>query len=86
MEWVTPSALRLGEPANPPRGTNRAGQRELLVVDGYNIIHATPRYEHLIFDHSDDPYSNDVYDRARTALIADVAAFAQGSLRGGDRL
>ncbi len=67
-----------GEPANPPRGTNRAGQRELLVVDGYNIIHATPRYEHLIFDHSDDPYSNDVYDRARTALIADVAAFAQG--------
>lgn len=68
----------LGEPANPPRGTNRAGQRELLVVDGYNIIHATPRYEHLIFDHSDDPYSNDVYDRARTALIADVAAFAQG--------
>lgn len=67
-----------GEPVNPPRGTNRAGQRELLVVDGYNIIHATPRYEHLIFDHSDDPYSNDVYDRARTALIADVAAFAQG--------
>ena len=47
------------------------------MVDGYNVIHATPRYEQLIFDRSDDPYSNDVYDRARTALIADVAAFAQ---------
>ena len=62
---------------DPARGTNASGQRELLVVDGYNVIHAAPRYEHLIFDRSDDPYSNDVYDRARTALIADVAAFAQ---------
>ena len=62
---------------DPARGTNARGQRELLVVDGYNVIHAAPRYEHLIFDRSDDPYSSDVYDRARTALIADVAAFAQ---------
>ena len=61
-----------------PRGSNVSGQRELLVVDGYNVIHATPRYEQLIFDRSDDPYSGDVYDRARTSLIADVAAFAQG--------
>ena len=61
-----------------PRGSNVSGQRELLVVDGYNVIHATPRYERLIFDHSDDPYSGDVYDRARTSLVADVAAFAQG--------
>lgn len=60
-----------------PRGSNASGQRELLVVDGYNVIHATPRYERLVFDRSDDPYSHDVYDRARTALIADVAAFAQ---------
>ena len=59
-----------------PRGSNVSGKRELLVVDGYNVIHATPRYEQLIFDNSDDPYSHDVYDRARTALIADVAAFA----------
>ena len=63
----------------PPRGTNAAGQKELLVVDGYNIIHATPKYERLVYDHSDDPYSSDVYDAARTAMIADVAAFAQGS-------
>ena len=61
---------------DPARGTNSRGERELLVVDGYNVIHASPRYEKLIFDRSDDPYSNDVYDRARTALIADVAAFA----------
>lgn len=59
-----------------PRGSNVSGKRELLVVDGYNVIHASPRYERLIFDKSDDPYSHDVYDRARTALVADVAAFS----------
>ncbi len=67
-----------GEVAEPTRGTNARGQKELLVVDGYNVIHADPRYERLIFDRSDDPYSRDVYDAARTSLIADVAAFAQG--------
>ena len=66
-----------GAPAVPPRGAHD-GQKELLVVDGYNIIHATPKYEKLIYDRSDDPYSNDVYGSARMALIADVAAFAQG--------
>lgn len=71
------SAFAPASVVDPARGTNARGQRELLVVDGYNVIHAAPRYEHLIFDRSDDPYSNDVYDRARTALIADVAAFAQ---------
>lgn len=67
-----------GKVAEPARGTNARGQKELLVVDGYNVIHADPRYERLIFDRSDDPYSRDVYDAARTSLIADVAAFAQG--------
>lgn len=71
------SAFAPASAVDPARGTNARGQRELLVVDGYNVIHAAPRYEHLIFDRSDDPYSSDVYDRARTALIADVAAFAQ---------
>ena len=55
------------------------GKKELLVVDGYNIIHATPKYERLIYDRSDEPYTSDVFDSARMALIADVAAFAQGS-------
>ena len=67
-----------GEVAEPARGTNARGQKELLVVDGYNVIHADSRYERLIFDRSDDPYSRDVYDAARTSLIADVAAFSQG--------
>lgn len=59
----------------PPRGV-QSGKRELLVVDGYNVIHATPKYERLMFDRGDHPYSSDVYECARTALIADVAAFA----------
>ena len=71
------SAFAPSSVVDPARGTNARGQRELLVVDGYNVIHASPRYERLIFDRSDDPYSSDIYDRARTALIADVAAFAQ---------
>lgn len=69
--FATPSL----DPTLPAR--RKPGERELLVVDGYNIIHATPRYEKLIYDRSDDPYSNDVYVSARMALIADVAAFAQ---------
>ena len=59
----------------PPRGA-RSGKKELLVVDGYNVIHATPKYERLMFDRGDHPYSSDVYERARTALVGDVAAFA----------
>ena len=33
-----------GGPGVPPRGVNAMGKKELLVVDGYNIIHATPKY------------------------------------------
>ena len=40
-------------PIIPPRGT-KAGMKELLVVDGYNVIHATPKYERLIYDRSDE--------------------------------
>lgn len=67
------------DPSEPPRGTNARGQKELLVVDGYNIIHATAKYERLIYDSGKSPYATDRYDSARMALIADVAAFAQGS-------
>ena len=48
----------------PPRGV-RSGKKELLVVDGYNVIHATPKYERLMYDRGDHPYSSDVYERAR---------------------
>ena len=71
------AAARSGLPA--PGGRARSGKRPLLVVDGYNVIYATPRYERLVYDHSDDPLSRDVYPRAREALISDVAAFAQAS-------
>ena len=60
-----------------PVSTVHSNKPELLVVDGYNVIHCTPRYEKLVYDHSDDPYSSDVHDMARTALINDVAAFAR---------
>ena len=61
-----------------PATVIRSDKPELLVVDGYNVIHCTPRYEKLVYEKSDDPYSSDVHDMARTALIGDVAAFAQG--------
>lgn len=63
----------------------------LLVVDGYNVIYGTTRYQGLIDEHagagaladvkylSRDPYGHDPFDRARDALVADVAAYAQGS-------
>ena len=63
----------------------------LLVVDGYNVIYGTSRYQQLIDEHagtgaladvkylSRDPYGHDPFERAREALIADVAAYAQGS-------
>lgn len=69
------NATNTAGPVVPPRGA-RSGKKELLVVDGYNVIHATPKYERLIFDRGDHPYSSDVFERARTALIGDVAAFA----------
>lgn len=68
-------------------GTRRA----LLVVDGYNVIHGTARYQLLIDEHvgagaladvaflSRDPYGHDPFERAREALVSDVAAYAQGS-------
>ena len=63
----------------------------LLVVDGYNVIYGTTRYQGLIDEHagagaladvahlSRDPYGHDPFERAREALVSDVAAYAQGS-------
>ena len=63
----------------------------LLVVDGYNVIYGTTRYQQLIDEHagagaladvahlSRDPYGHDPFERAREALITVVAAYAQGS-------
>ncbi|MBQ3283319.1 MAG: NYN domain-containing protein [Atopobiaceae bacterium] len=72
------------------RGSDVA-RRALLVVDGYNVIHGNARYQALIDEHagagaladvahlSRDPYGHDPYERAREALVTDVAAYAQGS-------
>ena len=62
----------------------------LLVVDGYNVIGATPRYQALIDEHagagaladvaslSRDPYGHDPFESARATLMSDVATYAQG--------
>ena len=47
------------------------------IADPVSTVHSN-KPELLVYDHSDDPYSSDVHDMARTALINDVAAFAQG--------
>ena len=66
-----------------------APKHPLLVVDGYNVIYGTTHYEALIDEHagagaladvahlSRDPYGHDPFERAREALITDVAAYAQ---------
>ncbi|MBQ9059161.1 MAG: NYN domain-containing protein [Atopobiaceae bacterium] len=54
----------------------------LLVVDGHNVIWGSERYKALIDDITPaerSPYGNDPFERAREALVADVAAYAQGS-------
>lgn len=58
---------------------SQRSHHELLVVDGYNVMGATPRYEGLI-DVRTNPkaFDTDPFVRARAALITDVAAFAQG--------
>lgn len=62
-----------------------------MVVDGYNVIYGTDRYQSMIDEHagagaladvahlSRDPYGHDPFDVARAALVADVAAYAQGT-------
>lgn len=53
----------------------------LLVVDGYNVLRSQPRYERLV-DEKDARRGSigpDVFERARQALIDDVASFSHGS-------
>ena len=48
--------------------------RELLIVDGYNVIYKSSRYTNLM----DETNAADPFERARERLVADVAAYAQG--------
>ena len=50
--------------------------KRTMIVDGYNVIHASEKYKALI---NDKPGVSDVYVMAREALISDVAAAAQHS-------
>lgn len=54
-----------------------ARQRELLVVDGYNVLYKSPRYLARM-DTPEEQTDNDPFSRARDLLISDVAAYAQG--------
>lgn len=52
--------------------------RRQLIVDGYNVIRSSDRYRELVDQEILDPLAQDVYVRAREALVSDVAAFAKG--------
>ncbi len=54
----------------PSRGT----PRELLVVDGYNVIYKSSRY----LARMDETSGGDPFEQARDLLVADVAAYAKG--------
>ena len=48
--------------------------RELLVVDGYNVIFKSARY----LARMDETVAGDPFEQARDLLVADVAAYAKG--------
>lgn len=50
------------------------GSRELLVVDGYNVIFKSARY----LARMDETVAGDPFEQARGLLVADVAAYAKG--------
>lgn len=55
-------------------------RRPLLVVDGYNVLHATPRYERLVDAGArGGRLGADPFDRAREQLLDDVASYAHGA-------
>lgn len=48
--------------------------RELLVVDGYNVIYKSGRY----LARMDETADGDPFEQARDLLVADVAAYSKG--------
>ena len=51
--------------------------RELLVVDGYNVLHKSARYLARV----DETSEGDPFEQARELLISDVAAYAKGRFK-----
>lgn len=72
----TPRPLQPSQPSRAQRSSRPA--QPLLVVDGYNVMRASARYD-LLIDTTTDPkhFDTDPFDRARERVIADVAAYAQ---------
>lgn len=73
---AAPSAPRTLQPVRASQASRPA--QPLLVVDGYNVMRASARYD-LLIDKTTDPkhFDTDPFDRARERVIADVAAYAQ---------
>lgn len=60
-----------------PRAAKAPDPRELLVVDGYNVIYKSERY----LGRMDETAEGDPFEQARELLIADVAAYAKRRYR-----
>lgn len=79
---AAPSAPRTPQSARAPQSLRSSSPQNssqpLLVVDGYNVMRASSRYD-LLIDTTTDPkhFDTDPFDRARERVIADVAAYAQ---------
>ena len=48
-------------------------RRKLLIVDGYNVLRSGSRYRHLRDAGPNPDYADDAFNRAREALVNDVA-------------
>lgn len=79
---AAPSAPRTLQPVRALQSLRSSSSQRpaqpLLVVDGYNVMRASSRYD-LLIDKTTDPkhFDTDPFDRARERVIADVAAYAQ---------
>ena len=79
---AAPSAPRTLQPVRALQSLRSSSSQRpaqpLLVVDGYNVMRASARYD-LLIDKTTDPkhFDTDPFDRARERVIADVAAYAQ---------
>lgn len=50
----------------------RGGQKKSLIIDGYNVLRSGSRYQCI----EPPDYTDDAFNRARDALINDIARFA----------
>ena len=49
-------------------------RRRILIVDGFNVLRSGSRYAHIVAPNPD--WDHDAFNRAREALINDVASYA----------